>query len=244
MTTTTLTDANNTATSSSSQPFTFTISVISDTVCPWCYIGKKTLDSAIASYTSRHPNTQFQLTWSPFMLYPRAPASGISKHRLLSKIYSSRAPQILTRLTSLGLEQSINFCWQGSTGNSRNSHRLILLSDSSPTVVETLFKYNFERGYDISDVATLARIGVELGLFGTERDGIEWFSSGDEMVEQVDDASSKAKARGMVASPSYVVNGRWQVGGMQEKKVWLEVLERVRSESDQDSGEEEEEAGK
>jgi predicted DsbA family dithiol-disulfide isomerase len=57
--------------------FIFEIEVYSDTICPWCYIGKKTLDKAIATYTAQHPDVDFKLTWKPFMLWPMAKTSGI-----------------------------------------------------------------------------------------------------------------------------------------------------------------------
>ncbi|KAK4164497.1 thioredoxin-like protein [Cladorrhinum sp. PSN259] len=230
----------NTKTSTSSQPFTFTIQVISDTVCPWCYIGKKTLDAAMASYAARHPGgATFNLTWSPFMLYPRAPEKGISKHRLLSTVYGPHgAPQILSRLTVLGSQPSvdINFSWRGTTGNSRNSHRLILLCSADKKkqseLIDALFDYNFQRGLDISDPLVLAKIGYELKLFDSEAAGLSWLIEGDEKTNQVNSESEKAKnSMGMVAAPSYLVNGRWQVGGMQESSTWEDVFERVRRES-------------
>jgi predicted DsbA family dithiol-disulfide isomerase len=54
----------------------FIIEIYSDTLCPWCYIGKKFLDSAITTYTTQHPDTEFELTWRPFLLHPKARASG------------------------------------------------------------------------------------------------------------------------------------------------------------------------
>jgi predicted DsbA family dithiol-disulfide isomerase len=57
--------------------FTFEIDVYSDTICPWCYIGKKALDNAIATYTAQHPDAEFKLTWKPYMLWPHARVSGM-----------------------------------------------------------------------------------------------------------------------------------------------------------------------
>lgn len=58
--------------------FTFEIDVYSDTICPWCYISKKALDKAIATYTAEHPGVDFKLTWKPYMLWPNARVSGMS----------------------------------------------------------------------------------------------------------------------------------------------------------------------
>lgn len=56
--------------------FTFEIEVYSDAICPWCYIGKKALDRAIATYTARHPDVDFKLLWRPYMLWPNSGVSG------------------------------------------------------------------------------------------------------------------------------------------------------------------------
>jgi predicted DsbA family dithiol-disulfide isomerase len=56
--------------------FTFEIDVYSDPICPWCYIGKEALDKAMASYMMEHPDTDFKLTWKPYMLWPNAGVSG------------------------------------------------------------------------------------------------------------------------------------------------------------------------
>jgi predicted DsbA family dithiol-disulfide isomerase len=55
----------------------FTIDIYSDTVCPFCYIGKKSLDSAIATYRSQHPDAEFELVWRPFLLHPKNRARGM-----------------------------------------------------------------------------------------------------------------------------------------------------------------------
>jgi predicted DsbA family dithiol-disulfide isomerase len=63
--------------------FTINIDVYLDTICPWCYLGKKALNQAIATYTGQHPDTTFKLTWKPYMLYPNAAVSG--KYRYTTK---------------------------------------------------------------------------------------------------------------------------------------------------------------
>ncbi|AEO64091.1 uncharacterized protein THITE_2019398, partial [Thermothielavioides terrestris NRRL 8126] len=108
--------------------FTFEIDVYSDTICPWCYIGKKALDNAIATYTAQHPDAEFKLTWKPYMLWPHARVSAFDKGELLRAIYGPDAPAMLERFTRLGAEYGIDFRWGGKTGNTRDSHKLILLA--------------------------------------------------------------------------------------------------------------------
>ncbi|KAK4463793.1 thioredoxin-like protein [Cladorrhinum samala] len=270
--------------SSGPSPITITIQTISDTGCPFCYLGSRTLSIAMSSYAAAaaaaagKSAVTFQTTWSPFILYPRAPVSAISKHSLLSFVYGARASAMLSRLSTLGDRHGISFLWQGTTGNSRDSHRLILLAaaaaasldssekeNSNPSganddqssnssssscskqdkAIETLFNWNFERAEDISDRAVLSRIGVELGIWDSEEKGAEWFGSeeAERIGRRVDEESGRARASGVVAAPSYVINGRWQVGGMQEVEAWKEIFERVTRMGTTESGGEESDGG-
>ncbi|KAK3303477.1 thioredoxin-like protein [Chaetomium strumarium] len=282
--------------------FTFEIEVYSDTICPWCYIGKKTLEKAIATYTAQHPAVDFKLTWKPFMLWPTAKTSAYQKGAILHAIYGPRAPVMFERLARLGALHGIDFRWEGKSGNSRDSHKLILLameqddddtrSSSSPSppgleptsttatatttatttttnnstattnplltykqtkqerTIAHLFASAFEQGQDLSSRAFLARAAVTLGLVGSEEEALAYLEQqADEedpeagrrqpgsgtgparrgLAKRVDESSARARQIGMTAVPSYVVQGRWQVGGMQGEDVWLRIFEKVRA---------------
>ncbi|EAQ85143.1 predicted protein [Chaetomium globosum CBS 148.51] len=108
--------------------FTFEIDVYSDPICPWCYIGKEALDKAMASYVTEHPDTEFKLTWKPYMLWPNAGVSAYDKGTVLQTVFGPNTPSIRRRLTQLGAQYDIDFKWEGKTGNSRDAHKLILLA--------------------------------------------------------------------------------------------------------------------
>ncbi|KAL2017176.1 hypothetical protein VTK56DRAFT_2545 [Thermocarpiscus australiensis] len=292
--------------------FIFDIEVFADPTCPWCYIGKKTLDKAMTAYTSQHPDVEFKLTWRPYILYPKARASAYEKTATILSTFGPGAPAIFERLGRLGAEHGITFNWEGKTGNSRDAHRLILLAQdqdtaaaaaafSCPPAAESesesepgkspssppppqqtppktttkldrttthLFAAHFEHKADISSRAFLARAAVALDLFATEAAAHAFFDleqeqghddddhhhhnnnsnndnnndgeDGEDEEEpygaMVDASMARAQAIGVTAVPSYVVQGRWQVGGMQAEGVWLGLFERIRGEEQRRTG--------
>lgn len=114
----------------------FKIDVISDTVCPWCFIGSRKLDAGISLYRRRHPERRkldsFIVTWHPFQLNPqftRGPASSIDKREYYKAKYgSARFARMEQMMTTAGKEVGIQFSFGGRTGNTRDSHRLIALA--------------------------------------------------------------------------------------------------------------------
>ncbi|OJD30503.1 thioredoxin-like protein [Diplodia corticola] len=214
----------------------FTISIISDTVCPWCYVGKKRLERAIAQHKQTHPTDTFSTTWHPFYLDPTAPVPGEDKQQRYARRFgASRTAQMQARLAQIGAAEGIRFRFGGRTGNTRDSHRLIELggkrssSSSSPAlqtrVVEELFAAYFENERDITDRGVLTEAGVAAGL--DEAEVREWLEGG-EGGEEVDREAGEARGRFVEGVPHFTVNGRWEVGGAEEAEAFLEVFGEVK----------------
>ncbi|KAK0708227.1 hypothetical protein B0H67DRAFT_454983, partial [Lasiosphaeris hirsuta] len=108
--------------------FTFDIVVYSDTVCPWCYIGKKGLDSAMETHRKRYPDDEFNLVWKPFILYPNAKVSAYDKKTSFFAKFGHSTPALFERVAKAGVPYGITFLWEGRTGSSHDSHKLILLA--------------------------------------------------------------------------------------------------------------------
>ncbi|VBB79963.1 Putative protein of unknown function [Podospora comata] len=220
------------------QHFHFKIDIYTDTVCPFSHLGFLSLTTAVSSFSPPTPVT-FSLTYHPYILYPNSRPSSRKLGAALTYIYSShtRTTSILTHLDNLASTYNIKFNWEGMTGNSRDSHRLILLAQSrfqaSPSqqnlrrFMSRLYQASFQRGRDISSRQTLAELGVEAGLFGTVDKGLEWLDSGA-LGEEVDKECEKAKREiGVRAVPSYVVNEKYVVGGMQDPVVWMSLFDKI-----------------
>ncbi|KAK4690779.1 hypothetical protein P7C71_g6090, partial [Lecanoromycetidae sp. Uapishka_2] len=211
----------------------FNISIVSDTVCPWCYVGKNKLERGIAAYKSTHPDSKdtFSTTWYPFYLNPHAPKTGIDKQEFYkSKFGEEKTLMIFDRLSAVGKDVGIEFSFGGKTGNTRDSHRLVQLGKTkSPEVqtkvVEELFKSYFEKEKDITSHETLRDAGVKAGLAQEEVD--EWLGS-DKGGPEVDREVTEAQLRGVSGVPNFVLQDKYEIGGAQDPDAFVKVFERVK----------------
>jgi len=211
----------------------FDISIVSDTICPWCYVGKKKLERGISLYKAAYPNSDdtFSTTWRPFYLNPQAPKKGIEKREYYkSKFGDEKAEMIFKRLASVGEDVGIDFSFGGKTGNTRDSHRLIQLGKTkSPTVqtkvVEQLFTSYFEKEGDITSHTVLREAGVKAGL--PEEEVIDWLQS-DKGGSEVDKEVAEAQRRAVSGVPNFVLQGKYEIGGAQDAEAFVKVFERVK----------------
>ncbi|KAF2876610.1 thioredoxin-like protein [Massariosphaeria phaeospora] len=211
----------------------FDIKVVSDTVCPWCYVGKKRLEKGIAIYKEKHPeaNDTFSTTWYPFYLNPDAPKSVDKEAYYKSKFGEARTQMMFQRLAALGQAEDINFKFGGKTGNTRDSHRLVQLGKKKgpqvqTRVIEELFAAYFENERDITSADVLVETGVRAGLDETEtRAWLEKGSGGPEVDREVEDAFAK----NISGVPNYTVNGKYEIGGAQDPDAFVQLFERLKS---------------
>lgn len=212
----------------------FDIEIVSDTVCPWCYVGKQKLEKAIQAYKELHPgsNDEFSTTWLPFYLNPGAPKTGIDKAAYYKeKFGEERTAMIFERLAQVGKDAGIDFKFGGKTGSTRDSHRLIQLGKSkSPAiqtrVVEELFAAYFENESDITSHEVLTNAAVRAGLEETEvRD---WLKSG-KGGRAVDEEVVQAKMNQISGVPNFTVQGKYEVGGAQDPGVFLRLFEKIKA---------------
>lgn len=246
-------------------PPKFSIDLYSDTICPWCYIGRKHLDRAISLFKEQNPDAEFSFAWKPFVLIPNAKVAERSKKSPFVSRLGPKAPAFFDRLAAMAADYGIEFEWEGTTGNSRDSHKLILLamdqdiasqagksamsfghpapsSYASPAaaaiphsphtqqnaVIEQLSRGMFEQGRDVSDRGFLVEVALELGLAANEAEVLAWLD-GAEANARVDAEVTKARAIGINGVPTFVVNGRYRVGGMQEPGIFLGLFDKIRA---------------
>ncbi|MCJ1308639.1 hypothetical protein MMC25_002292 [Agyrium rufum] len=211
----------------------FNISIVSDTVCPWCYVGNNKLKAGIAVYRAAHPNTTdtFSTTWFPFYLNPDSPKQSVDKRAYYkSKFGPERTEAMFDRLSSIGKEVGIDFKYGGRTGNTRDSHRLIQLAktkgpETQTKVVEGLFRSYFEMEQDITSHEVLKSAGVQAGL--EEAEVREWLES-DKGGKEVDEEVLEAQIRGVSGVPNFVLQDKYEIGGAQDAGMFVKVFERVK----------------
>ncbi|KAI1136495.1 DSBA oxidoreductase [Hypoxylon sp. FL0543] len=212
------------------------IKIISDTVCPWCYIGKKRLDKAIDLYRKVYPGAKddtFTVTWAPFYLDPTSPKVGVPvTERMVQRFGPERLAALKQRLTLMGREEGINFSFAGKIGNTRDSHRLIQLgktkgNDVENRVVLELFKSYFEGDGDITSHNTLIAAAEKAGLDKAEvTDWLETGKGGKEVDEEV----QEAYARNIHGVPHFTIQGKYEIDGAQDSQAFLEAFAKVKEE--------------
>ncbi|KAL8847287.1 MAG: hypothetical protein Q9221_007663 [Calogaya cf. arnoldii] len=212
----------------------FNISIVSDTVCPWCYVGKNKLERAISLYKSAHPDATdtFSTNWYPFYLNPDAPKTGIDKRQYyMSKFGPQRTPMIFDRLASAGKDVGIDFKFGGKTGNTRDSHRLIQLAktkgpEMQTKVVEELFKSYFEKEEDITSHSVLKSAAEKAGLEEAEIN--EWLES-DKGGREVDREVVEAQMKAVSGVPHFTIQDKFEIGGAQDPEAFVQIFERIKA---------------
>ncbi|EEP82024.1 conserved hypothetical protein [Uncinocarpus reesii 1704] len=207
--------------------------VVSDTVCPWCYVGKKRLEKGIELYRAAHPesNDTFSISWSPFYLHPNAPNPGIDKQEYYNQRFGpERARMMHARAAQAGLAEGIRFKFGGRTGNTRDSHRLIQLGKTKgeatqTRVVEELFASYFENEGDITSHHALTQAGVKAGL--DEAEVKAWLES-DQGGAEVDSEVRSAQRSFISGVPNFTIQGKYQLGGAENAEAFVDIFEAVK----------------
>lgn len=204
------------------------IDVISDTVCPWCFIGKRRLMKAIAA----RPAIAFDVRWRPYQLDPTVPMTG-HDHKAYMRAKFGDDPQKIVEMyqliTAQGAQEGIEFDFAAITRrpNTLNSHRLIRWAEAANVqddVVERLFIAYFENGEDIGDIRVLADIADMSGMDGV--DVARMLESDDDMAI-VTREDQIAHEMGVTGVPAMIFGNRLAVSGAREADVLLSVIDRV-----------------
>ncbi|KAL9124994.1 MAG: hypothetical protein Q9217_005740 [Psora testacea] len=211
----------------------FVISVTSDTVCPWCFVGKRKLEAGIALYKKAHPGTTdtFTTIWLPYQLNPNAPTPGVNKREyFIQRFGEQRMSMMFRRLEEVGKAVGIDFKFGGKTGNTRDSHRLIALArskgaDMQNKLAEELFSTYFEKEGDLTDHDTLRAAAVRVGM--DEVEVKKWLES-DKGGAEVDREVVEAQIRGVTGVPNFVLQNKYEIGGAQDPDDFVRVIERVK----------------
>ncbi len=205
------------------------LDIFSDTVCPWCYIGKKRLENALNKYK----NLIIKQTWRPFQLNPGMPPDGMDRQEyLISKFGSSDAAKtVYENIYEEGVKEGINFNFDliEVTPNSFNSHRLLALAykvDIQEKVLDDLFESYFLHGKNIGDPNILLQIAIKHNINAEE---FKSYLSDQENIEPLANEAIQAKKMGINSVPTFIVNKQIVINGAQTSENFELIFEKLKA---------------
>lgn len=205
------------------------IDVVSDVVCPWCYLGQRRLEKAIAAV----PEVDVSVQWRPFQLDPTIPAQGTERRAyMLAKFGSEdRIRQAHQRLEGLGAEEGIRFDFDAIriAANTLDAHRLIRWAGASgeaiqSDVVARLFRLNFEQGRNLNDHSALIGVARDSGM---DVSVVETLLPTDADKEAVRNEIATAARMGVTGVPCFLFEGKYAVMGAQDTATLCDAIRQV-----------------
>ncbi len=205
------------------------IDIISDVICPWCFIGKRRLEKALAL----RPELTTEMTWRPFQLNPDMPAAGMERQAYLTMKFGSaaQAERLYRNVAAAGASVDISFDFARirRTPNTRKAHALIreaLAQGVGDATVERLFRAYFLEGRDLGDRATLVDLAADVGL---EPSATQRALDDPAIEERVVAEDRGARRLGINAVPCFIFDGQYAVSGAQEPEFFLPIFDLVRN---------------
>lgn len=204
------------------------IDIVSDTVCPWCFIGKRRIERAMAL----RPDVSFDVFWRPYRLDPTIPREGVDRRAYLKAKFGDtpRSSAMGDAIRSEGTGEGIEFAFDkiAKSPNTLDSHRLVRWSASAGVqheVVERLFRAYFIEGKDIGDAAVLATIAADAGMDG---ELVASLLASDADLESVEREAGLANEMGITGVPTFIFDSKLMISGAREAELLVRVIDRAR----------------
>ncbi len=204
------------------------LDILSDPICPWCYIGKTHLDRALAD----HPDHPFSIEWHPFQLNPDMPAGGMDRRSYLETKFGGKAQAarayapVLEHATKAGL--TIDFEAMKRTPNTLDAHRLIHwagIEGRQTAAVSALFTAYFDQGRDIGNAEVLADLADGLGMDAAL---VLRLLASDSDKDDIRARDAHSRDMGVSSVPTFIVAGKHAVPGAQPPALWAKVIADLR----------------
>lgn len=204
------------------------VDIWSDIICPWCYVGKRRFEKALAQFAHK---ADVEITWHSFELDPRAPKESVDLAENLGRKYRrtrEQAQQMLDQMTQTAAGEGLEFHFEkAQTSNTFDAHRVLHLArerGKQAAVKERLMRGYFTEGAPIGDHATLARLAADAGLDEQE---VKDVLAGDRYADAVRADEALAQEIGISGVPFFVLGGRIGVSGAQTPDVLLGALDKA-----------------
>lgn len=214
------------------QPATVTVDVVSDVVCPWCFIGKRRLEKAIAL----KPGLAVEVRYHPYFLNPWVPREGMTRDEYLTTKFGSpeRYKDIAKRVSAAAAEEGLTYAVDRMKRqpNTVDCHRLILWAQASgkaPQMKQKLMDLYFSEGADLSDREVLVGAATVIGMDAAT---VRAKLASDTDVAQVEAAAKSAQEAGINGVPTFIIGGVAAVSGAQDPYVLANAIEQIATNRD------------
>lgn len=208
-----------------------TIDIVSDVVCPWCYVGKKRLESALEALGNP---ADIEINWHPFQLDPTIPDEGLDRKKYFIKKFGDegRIRQMSDHLTQVGQQEGIDFQLNAIPHaiNTLPLHALLHVAGQEgfqPEAEEMLFQAYFTDGKDLRNEDVLAEL---FSPYGWDREKIARIRADDAIAYEVKQEINHYQSMGVSGVPFFILNNKYGISGAQPAEVFVQALSTVRDE--------------
>lgn len=203
------------------------IDVYADIVCPWCYVGERRLEQALA----QRPQLKVERRWQPFQLNPAMPAAGLDWADFARRKFGGieRAQAAFAQVAAAGAPDGITFAFDrvASAPNTVDAHRLILFARQHGReweLAEALFAAYFSHGRNLNDPEQLVMLATSAGL---DQDAVRDLLASDAGVAEVAASQLAAEQQRIQGVPFYIFDGRYAISGAQPVSVFVRALDQI-----------------
>jgi predicted DsbA family dithiol-disulfide isomerase len=206
------------------------IDVVSDVICPWCFLGKRRLDKALALI----PDVKAEIIFRPFFLDPTIPWEGLDRREYMTaKFGEERLKTIHDPLIKAGKEDGVPYHFDKitRTPNTMDAHRLLrwaMVEGKQPDIAEALFMAYWSEGRDVGDHQVLADIAKAHGM---NREGVLKALDSEQDKTEVLSETTQAQKMGVTGVPTYIINRKYGVVGAQTAELLAEQIKKAASET-------------
>lgn len=204
------------------------IDVVSDTICPWCFIGKRRLDRALDTLGREN----FDISWRPYQLYPELPKEGVDRKEFMARSFRDpeQAKAGSNAIREAGIAENISFDFSAikTLPNTLDSHRLVRWSSSAgcqDKVVELLFSAYFEQGLDVGNHDVLVDIADKAGM---DPELVSKLLNQEDDIELIKREYQAARDMEIYGVPTFVMNEKFTISGAQDTDVIFYYVNKIR----------------
>ncbi|MEO8794791.1 MAG: DsbA family oxidoreductase [Daejeonella sp.] len=200
------------------------IDIVSDLVCPWCYIGQKRLNDALSE-----GKYEAEISWKPFQLHPELEKEGMEKEAFLMQKFGAKGSSIFDQMKAVAVSEGLEMNPDEikNIPNTINVHRLMWFarkSEKDQALAKALFKAYFSEGKDFSNDETLLEIGERVGL---DKIAIAEFLDSQEAFAEVDLEERSYREAGINAVPTFILNDKYMIQGAQNAETFIKAFEQL-----------------